>query len=306
MPTAQPIHIIGFPMNLGAARRGMDMGPSALRIANVQQLLENLGFTVQDEGDLHIRSLETLPVGDPKLRYLSEIVKVSTMLSEKVRTTLEQGAFPLVLGGDHAMGIGSLAGIGAYCKAAGKTLGVVWVDAHADMNTAESSLSGNIHGMPLAVSMGVGVAALTGIGGEFQKVHPQNVTIVGARDLDVGEVALIKKLAVKTYTMYEVDKIGIHHIAEEIVARMKAQGVDHLHVSFDVDSCDPTVAPAVGTAVPGGLSYREAHFIMEAFAESGLVSSMEVAEVNPVLDERNRTAVFAAGIVASCLGKRIL
>jgi arginase len=293
-------------MNLGAARRGMDMGPSALRIANIQPRLEHLGFTVEDKGDLHIQSLETLPVGNPNLRYLSEIVNVSNELANTVRGTLENNAFPLVLGGDHAMSIGSLAGIGAYCKAAGKRLGVVWVDAHADMNTAESTPSGNIHGMPLAVSMGVGAPELTSIGGNFQKADPKNVTIVGARDLDAGEVALIKQLGVKTYTMYEVDKSGIHAIAEEIIIRMKAQGVTHLHVSFDVDSCDPTVAPAVGTAVPGGLSYREAHFIMEAFAESGIVGSMEVAEVNPVLDERNRTAVFAAEIVASCLGKRIM
>lgn len=282
------------------------MGPSALRIADIQQRLENLGYKVQDEGDVQVKTQEMQKMGHQKLKYLAEIARASAIFAEKVKKTLDKGGFPLTLGGDHAMSVGSLAGVGAHCHEQGKTLGVVWVDAHPDMNTAETTPSGNIHGMPLAVAMNMGVEELTSIGGEFQKVQPKNVAIIGARDIDAGEVTLIKKLKVNTYTMHEVDKIGIHTITEQVIQQMKKNKVDHLHVSFDVDSVDPAVAPGVGTPVPGGLSYREAHFIMEALAETGMVASMDVAEVNPILDERNRTAIFAAEIVSSCMGKRIM
>ncbi len=305
MATKQTIHILGLPISLGAGKRGMDTGPSALRIAGLRGRLEALGYHVHDEGDILITSQEIQNVENERMRYLPEIKRVSALLAERVDVVLTNGGFPLMLGGDHSMSIGSLAGIGAYCKREGKKLGVVWVDAHPDMNTSETSPSGNIHGMPLAVAMGHGMEDLTSIGGSFQKVHPENVVIIGARDIDQGEAALIKKLNVKTYTMYDVDKIGIYKMMQEVIEQM-SKHVDHLHVSFDVDSVDPSIAPGVGTPVSGGLSYREAHFIMEALAETGMIASMDVAEVNPILDNRNKTAVFAAEIVSSCMGKRIL
>lgn len=302
----QPIHIIGFPISLGASKRGMDTAPSALRIAGIRERLEALQYVVKDSGDITIASQEIQHEGNPQLKYLKEIVRVSQKAAVRVQAILDVGEFPLILGGDHSMSIGTLAGVAAHCRENNKTLGVVWVDAHPDMNTPATTPSGNIHGMPLAVGLGKGAPELTSIAGEFQKVHPSNVIIVGARDVDAGEAALIKHLNITTHTMYEIDKYGIHHIADEVIAQIRQQNIDHLHVSFDVDSVDPDVAPGVGTPVPGGLSYREAHFLMEALAETGVVGSMDVAEVNPILDERNRTALFAAGIVSSCMGKRIM
>jgi arginase len=304
--TKQILHLIGFPMSLGAGKRGMDTAPSALRITGLRKRLEALGYVVKDEGDILITSQEIQHEGNPRLKYLDEILRVSHKEAMMVQAVLDVGDFPLILGGDHSMSIGTLAGVGLHCKERDKKLGVVWVDAHPDMNTPESSPSGNIHGMPLAVALGEGARELTTLCGDFQKVQPENVIIVGARDIDTGEAALIKRLGVRTYTMYDVDKMGMVRIAEEVVSTMRKQGIDHLHVSFDVDSVDPSVAPGVGTPVPGGLSYREAHFLMEGLAESGMVASMDVAEVNPILDERNRTAEFAAEIVSSCLGKRIM
>lgn len=306
MTKAQTIHLIGFPMDLGAGRRGVDMGPSALRIADIQERLELLGYTVHDEGDIQVKTQEMQKVENEKLKYLSEITRASNKLADRVKDVLNKGAFPLVLGGDHAMSVGSLAGVGAHCQEHHKRLGVVWIDAHPDMNTADTTPSGNIHGMPLAVAMGYGVDELVNIGGAFPKVSPEHVAIIGARDIDPGEAQLIKQLKIPTYTMYEVDKIGIYQIVEEIMTQMRKNSIDHLHVSFDVDGVDPFVAPGVGTPVLGGLSYREAHFIMETLAETGMVSSLDVAEVNPILDNKNQTALFAAGIVSSCMGKRIM
>lgn len=298
--------MIGFPMSLGAGKRGMDTATSALRIAGLRNRLESLGYVVKDSGDILIASQEVQDVGNPRLRYLNEILRVSEKEAMMVQAVLDVGDFPLILGGDHSMSIGTLAGVGLHCKEQGKKLGVVWVDAHPDMNTPETSPSGNIHGMPLAVSMGIGTKELTTLCGDFTKVQPENVIIVGARDIDTGEAELIKRLGVKTYTMYDVDKNGMVRITDEIITSMRDSGIDHLHVSFDVDSVDPSIAPGVGTPVPGGLSFREAHFLMEGLAESGMVASMDIAEVNPILDERNRTAEFAVGIVSSCMGKRIM
>ncbi len=293
-------------MSLGAGKRGMDTAPSALRIAGIRKRLEALGYTVKDSGDILITSQEVQNEGNPRLRYLDEILRVSEKEAAMVQSVLDVGDFPLIMGGDHSMSLGTLAGVGLHCKEQGKKLGVIWVDAHPDMNTDESSPSGNIHGMPLAASMGIGAKALTTLGGDFTKVEPENVIIVGARDIDKGEAELIKRLNITTYTMYDIDKNGMVRITEGIISTMKARGITHLHVSFDVDSVDPSIAPGVGTPVPGGLSFREAHFLMEGLAESGMVASMDVAEVNPILDERNRTAEFAAEIVCSCMGKRII
>lgn len=283
----------------------MDMGPSALRIAGITRKLETLGYTVTDEGDIPVHALEIEEEGSSNLKFLTEIARATTILAERVESALDANRFPLILGGDHSMGIGSLGGVAAHCKREGKRLGVVWIDAHADMNTPETTPSGNIHGMPLAVAMGLGHPKLKAIGGDFVKVQPENVVIIAARDLDVGEVELIKRLNLSAYTMFDIDKRGIYPIIAEVVEKLRPQ-VDHLHVSFDLDSVDPLVAPGVGTPVPGGLSFREAHFVMEYLAETQMVGSLDVTEVNPILDTRNSTAVFATEVVSSCMGKRIL
>lgn len=299
------VQIIGYPSDLGAGRRGVDMGPSALRIAGITRKLETLGYTVTDEGDIPVHALEIEEEGSSNLKFLTEIARATTILAERVESALDTNRFPLILGGDHSMGIGSLGGVAAHCKREGKRLGVVWIDAHADMNTPETTPSGNIHGMPLAVAMGLGHPKLMAIGGDFVKVQPENVVIIAARDLDVGEVELIKRLNLSAYTMFDIDKRGIYPIIAEVVEKLRHQ-VDHLHVSFDLDSVDPLVAPGVGTPVPGGLSFREAHFVMEYLAETQMVGSLDVTEVNPILDTRNSTAVFATEVVSSCMGKRIL
>jgi arginase len=299
------VQIIGYPSDLGAGRRGVDMGPSALRIAGITRKLETLGYTVTDEGDIPVNALEVEDEGLSVLKFHAEIARATAILAERVEWALDANRFPLILGGDHSMGIGSLGGVAAHCKREGKRLGVVWIDAHADMNTPETTPSGNIHGMPLALAMGHGDPILRAIGGDFVKVQPENVVIIAARDLDVGEVELIKRLNVSAYTMFDIDKRGIYPIIAEVVEKLRSR-VDHLHVSFDLDSVDPLVAPGVGTPVPGGLSFREAHFVMEYLAETQMVGSLDVTEVNPILDTRNSTAVFATEVVSSCMGKRIL
>lgn len=282
------VQIIGYPSDLGAGRRGVDMGPSALRIAGITRKLETLGYTVTDEGDIPVNALEVEDEGLSVLKFHAEIARATAILAERVEWALDANRFPLILGGDHSMGIGSLGGVAAHCKREGKRLGVVWIDAHADMNTPETTPSGNIHGMPLALAMGHGDPILRAIGGDFVKVQPENVVIIAARDLDVGEVELIKRLNVSAYTMFDIDKRGIYPIIAEVVEKLRSR-VDHLHVSFDLDSVDPLVAPGVGTPVPGGLSFREAHFVMEYLAETQMVGSLDVTEVNPILDTRNST-----------------
>lgn len=299
------IRMVGFPIDLGADRRGVDMGPSALRIADVDVKLEALGYTVIDEGDIPIRNIEVQELQDAKLKYLPEVVAMSSVLANRVKSILDDGDFPLLFGGDHSMSVGSLAGISAHCKQEGKTLGVIWIDAHADMNTADTTPSGNIHGMPLAVAMGIGHPQLTSIGGDFPKLDPRNLAIIGLRSIDPGERELIKELGVAAFTMFDIDRLGMYEIASRVLEDM-ARSVDHLHISFDVDGVDPSVAPGVGTPVAGGLTLREAHVLMEMISHVDSYASLEVAEVNPILDDRNKTALFAADIISSSLGKRIL
>jgi arginase len=305
MHKATRIRMMGFPIDLGADRRGVDMGPSALRIADIDRRLESLGYEVIDEGDIPIRNIEVSDIHDPRLKYLPEIAGMSAILASRVKAVLDDGDFPLVLGGDHSMSVGSLAGIGAHCKQHGKTLGVIWIDAHADMNTSETTPSGNIHGMPVAVALGHGHPTLTSLMGDFPKLDPANLAIVGLRSIDAGERDLIRELGVAAYTMFDVDRLGMYHIASRVLEDM-ARRVDHLHISFDCDGVDPTIAPGVGTPVAGGLSFRETHLFMEMISEVDAFASLEVAEVNPILDERNKTAEFAADVVASSMGKRIL
>lgn len=299
------VRMLGFPIDLGADRRGVDMGPSAMRIADLDLKLESLGYTVIDEGDIAIRNIEVQELQDQHLKYLPEVAGMSGILAERVKSILDDGDFPLILGGDHSMSVGSLAGIGAHCRENAKRLGVIWIDAHADMNTAETTPSGNIHGMPVAVAMGIGHQQLTSIGGDFPKLAPENLAMIGLRSIDPGERELIHKLGIQAYTMFDVDRLGMYEIASRVIEDMSRK-VDHVHISFDVDGVDPGVAPGVGTPVSGGLTLRESHLLMEMISQLDTYGSLEVAEVNPILDDRNRTAEFAVEIIASSLGKRIL
>lgn len=301
----QTVTIIGFPIDLGSGRRGVDMGPSALRIAGLESKLEQLGYKVEDIGDINIQIMERQKVLNPNLKYLDEILKTSRMLAARVEKVLEQNKFPLCIGGDHSMALGTIAGISSHCKKNKLTLGVIWIDAHTDMNTDQTTPSGNIHGMPLAASMGLGYSELVNLYGFAPKLKPENCAVIAARSIDPQERLNIKKLNVSVYTMSDVDKLGVHRIISRVLKQFKEK-VDHIHVSFDVDSVDPNFAPGVGTPVPGGLNYREAHSIMEAIAECGCMSSLEIAEVNPILDVRNSSAVFAADLIASSMGQRIL
>lgn len=299
------VSIIGFPMDLGADRRGVDMGPSALRIAGLQAKLQALGYKVEDNGDIKIEIMERQKIKNPKLKYLDEILKTSKLLAEKIEKVLEKGDFPLCIGGDHSMALGTISGIASYCKKRKLRLGVIWIDAHSDMNTDETSPSGNIHGMPLAALLGLGCDELVNILGFSPKLHPENCALIGIRSIDETEKLNIKKLKVPIYTMNDIDKLGIHRIIAKVLKQFREK-VDHIHISFDVDSVDPLVAPGVGTPIPGGLSYREAHLLMETIAECGCMSSLEIAEVNPILDHKNQSAVFTAELVASSMGQRII
>lgn len=299
------VSIIGFPMDLGAGRRGVDMGPSALRIAGLQSKLENLGYYVNDTGDVKIEIMERQKVQNLKLKFLNEILKTSVSLALKVEKVLDKGNFPLCLGGDHSMALGTIAGISAHCKKNKLRLGVIWIDAHTDMNTEETTPSGNIHGMPLAASLGIGNDKLVNLYGINPKLKPENCALIGIRSVDAAEKMNIKKLKIPVSTMADIDKVGIYRIMVKTLKHFK-ESVDHIHVSFDVDSVDPSLAPGVGTPIPGGLSYREAHLIMESIAECGCMSSLEVTEVNPILDHKNKTAVFTTDLIASSMGQRIL
>lgn len=293
MPPMERVAVVGVPMDLGANRRGVDMGPSALRYARLLEQLEDLGYTVEDLGDVPVSLARARVRRGRGLAYLEEIRAAALVLKERL-AALPEGVFPIVLGGDHSLSMGSVAG-----AARGRRVGVVWVDAHADFNTPETSPSGNVHGMPLAVLSGLGHPRLTEV---FRAVDPKDVVLVGVRSLDPGEKRLLKEAGVRVYTMHEVDRLGVARIAEEVLKHL--QGLP-LHVSLDADVLDPTLAPGVGTPVPGGLTYREAHLLMEILAESGRVQSLDLVEVNPILDERNRTAEMLVGLALSLLGKRI-
>ncbi len=299
------VNIIGFPMDLGADRRGVDMGPSALRIAGLKEKLENLGYKIIDSGDIFVQIKEKQKISNHKLKYLNEILKTSRKLAGKVERVLEKGQFPLCLGGDHSMAIGTIAGITSYCKKHRLKLGVIWVDAHSDMNTDDTSPSGNIHGMPLAVSLGLGNEKLVNLLGFSPKLKSENCALIGVRSIDGLEKINIKKLNLPVYTMTDIDKLGIHRIIVKVLKQFREK-VDHIHVSFDLDSVDPTIVPGVGTPVPGGLSYREAHLLMESIAECGCMASLEITEVNPILDNKNNSAIFATDLIASSMGQRIL
>lgn len=295
------VRVIGTPMDLGADRRGVDIGVSAIRYANLNTRLRSLGHTVHDIGNLVVPQPESQPLGNSKLKYLEPIVQVCEELAKVVTDTLQSGEFPLVLGGDHSIALGSIAGVSRVHK----NVGVIWIDAHADFNTYEITPSGNIHGMILAASAGIGESRLTHIGGWSPKVNKQNIVIVGACDLDPNEQVCLREHAIRVFTMSDIDRKGISDVMRQAIT-IAGQGNDGIHLSLDMDALDPKEAPGVGTPVKGGLTYREAHLAMEMIADSRLLVSMDVVEVNPILDRENATALLAVELVLSALGKKIL
>jgi arginase len=295
------IAVIGAPLDLGAGRRGVDMGPSAIRYAGLDKQLEDkLGVRVSDAGNVISPVVETTEMGDTNARYLSQILDLCDRLSALVAEAAGRGALPLVLGGDHSVALGSLVGM-AKVRGAG---GVVWIDAHGDLNTPATSPSGNVHGMVLAAALGLAGDAFTRDGWPLPAVAPGKLALVGVRSLDDGERDLLRTLDAKVFTMSEVDRIGVEPCMREAIAH--AAGAAFLHLSLDLDAVDPDYAPGVGTPVRGGLSYREAHLAMETVAESGLIDSMDVVEVNPILDRENMTGELAVELICSALGQRIL
>jgi arginase len=299
------IAIIGAPMDLGAGRRGVDMGPSALRVAGLNEKLARLGYQVEDLGNVVVDQPETAPAGHPQARYLPQIAHTCGRLAEMVERAAGGGWLPLVLGGDHSAAVGTLAGVSCHWRKQGKKLGVIWIDAHADMNTPESSPSGNVHGMPLACVIGLGPPELAGLAGHVPMVEPAQVALVGLRSVDEMERLNVRGAGVHPFTMRDIDERGMRAVIEEALARATS-GADVLHLSFDMDAVDPSEAPGVGTPVQGGITYREAHLAMELICDSGLVRSLEVVEVNPVMDVANRTALLGVELAMSALGKRIL
>jgi arginase len=297
----RPVSIIGAPLDLGQTRRGVDMGPSAIRYAGLEERLNEIGLAVTDRGNVVAPEPEALALVDERARFLPEILVACAELASLVREAVHEGSRPLVLGGDHAVALGTLAGLRA---ATGHVGGVIWIDAHGDLNTPETSPSGNVHGMPLAASLGRAPTWFMHDGLALPAVDPARVALVGIRSLDPAERAFLHESDIRVFTMSDIDRIGIEHVMQEALARVAGPGF--VHVSLDLDALDPEVAPGVGTPVRGGLTYREAHLALELVAESGIAGSFEVVEANPILDRENTTALTAVELVASALGQAIL
>jgi arginase len=302
---AQKIRIIGVPMDLGASRRGVDMGPSALRVAGLQARIKQLGHQVEDIGNISVKQPEEMSYGEKRAKYLAEIADACKDLSAMVEKSLEESMLPVVLGGDHSIAAGTLSGIAAYFKKKEKKIGLIWLDAHGDINTPESSPSGNVHGMPLAAAMGYGAVELVELQGFKPKVEPQNISLVGIRDLDSQEKKLAKKSGVHVFTMRDIDERGMREVMSDAL-KYAMDDTDGISVSLDMDFVDPSDAPGVGTPVRGGVTYREAHLAMEMIADTEAMVSLEIVEINPVIDEHNRTALLGVELVLSGLGKKIL
>lgn len=292
-------------LDLGAGRRGVDMGPSAIHLAGLKEQLEALGHHVGPTFALTVPSQEMSAPGAANARYLTEIAQVCAQLADHVEASLEAGHFPIVLGGDHSVAIGTVSGLARYYRKRGKRIGVLWVDAHTDMNTPETTPSGNIHGMPLAVLLGHGPPELVSIAGAQPALDPRDVCVIGARDVDPTERAIVRETGVRVYTMSELDERGTAVCVNEALSRVTT-GTAGVHLSFDLDGVDPQYAPGVGTAVPGGLSFRESHLICEKTAASGKLIGAEMVELNPVIDSENRTGKLAVWLLTSALGKTIL
>jgi arginase len=297
---AAQVAIVGASLDLGAGRRGVDMGPSAIRYAGLDAKLAELGRTSIDLGNVETAVAEAAAVGDEQARYLEEIKATCGRLARVVAEIVQRGAFPLVLGGDHSVALGTLGGLASMHGPGG----VLWLDAHGDLNRPETSPSGNVHGMSLAAALGLGGPRFESPGWTLPAVEPSRVVLVGVRQLDDGERRLLRELKACVFTMSDVDRLGVERVLDEALERVA--GPNFVHVSLDMDVVDPDVAPGVGTPVRGGLSYREAHLVCELIAESGLMSSLEIVEVNPILDRENETAALAVELVASALGARIL
>jgi arginase len=302
---ARPVHLVGVPLGLVGNRRGVDMGPSACRIAGITERIASLGIAVVDHGDLAAPIPEVKAVGDTNKRYIREIARVCERLYRSSLAALDKGGLLVVLGGDHSLAAASVAATATHLRAAGGALGLIWVDAHADMNTPVTSDSGNVHGMPLAALLGPEPAELSRIGGFSPKVRPEHTVLIGIRNLDIREKEIVRGAGVRVFTMKDIDRAGIASIVEQALA-YAGDGTAGVHLSFDMDVCDPSIAPGVGTPVKGGLDYREAHMVMEMVADSGLLRALDLVEVNPILDDRNMTAILGAELAASALGQKIL
>jgi arginase len=306
IPASQKtLRLVGVPMDLGAGRRGVDMGPSAIRIAGVAAGLRHLGFTVEDDGDVGVPAPETRDPGSPNARYLEPIYHVCNRLRLRVRRSLDQGEIPIVLGGDHSIAIGTVSGVSEHFRSRGQKLGLIWVDAHGDMNTPESSPSGNIHGMPLATLCGMGHPRLVEMGGFWPKVERKNVCLIGIRDIDEVERKIVKASGIHAYTMRDVDERGMRAIIQESIGFV-SDGTAGFHVSFDLDGMDPRDVPGTGTPVKGGISWREANLLMEMVSDTGRMTSLEITELNPILDVKNQSGEVAVDVILSAFGKRIL
>jgi len=292
-------------MDLGQSRRGVDMGPSALRVAGLQARVKHLGHTVEDIGNLEVKQPEEMQVGEKRAKYLQEIAETCADISKNVQKSLEEGLLPLVLGGDHSIAAGVAAGVASHFRKDKKQIGYIWLDAHGDMNTPESSPSGNVHGMPLAAIMGYGADELVNLGGFKPKAEPANIVIVGARDLDAQERKIVKKSGIHVFTMRDIDERGMREVMADAL-KYATDDTDGVAVSLDMDFVDPTDAPGVGTPVRGGATYREAHLAMEMIADSETMAFLDVVEINPVIDEHNRTALLGVELVLSGLGQKIL
>jgi arginase len=299
------IRVIGVPLDLGQSRRGVDMGPSAVRVAGLEARLEGLGHVVEDAGNVSVAIAEQKKVGDQSAKYLKEITETCTKAAELVIKTLDSHMVPLVLGGDHSVAAGTVAGVAEFYRRQNQKIGLIWIDAHTDINTPESSPSGNVHGMPLAATMGMGPAELANIFNFSPKVRPENCVLVGVRDIDAVEKENVRRAGIGVFTMRDIDERGMRTVMEEAL-RLAGRGTAGYHVSLDMDWIDPEDAPGVGTPVRGGATYREAHLAMEIIADHGRMLSFEIVEVNPVIDEHNRTADLAVELALSAFGKKIL
>ncbi len=309
-PAHRRIEIIGIPMDLGGGRRGVDMGPSAVRAAGLQQALRRLGHEVRDRGNIAVPLAETCEQGDPRQKYAHEIMRSCADLSRLVEEIVGAGGTPLALGGDHAIAIGSVSGVARHWHGLGQKIGLIWFDAHADMNTPDTSPSGNVHGMPLAAVLGFGSPDLLALNpireaGNAFSVSPANTVLIGIRDVDSGERELIERLRLRAFTMSDIDERGMAAVLNESI-RIACDGTAGFHCTFDMDCVDPDAAPGVGTSVIGGPSFRESHLALEKIARSGKMLSMDLTEVNALLDERNKTGALAAHLIASAFGKTIL
>lgn len=299
------IQILGVPLDLGQQRRGVDMGPFAVRAAGLNGMLASLGHEVEDSGNISVRLPEQQHFGDQRAKYLKEIAETSQEVAKRIYESLAAGFFPVSLGGDHSVAIGTQAGVAKFYHDRDQPVGCLWIDAHADMNTPETSPSGNIHGMPFAANLGKGPEALTHIMGFAPKLRPANCALIGVRDLDAHERQVVRNSGVSVFTMREIDELGMRIVMERAIA-LASKGTAGFVVSFDMDVVDPAEAPGVGTPVRGGITFREAHLAMEMVADSGKMVAFELVEINPIIDVMNKTAILGVGFTASALGKRIL